>query len=113
MFSTYKKPLISIITAICSLSSFNAFALAYVLVPDVSQISYQTAADGKIFLRNLYQFNSGALPCCYNYYFDTTTPEGKNIFALFMSASAQGKGLYLGVPDGYAAGLVTVVMPVL
>lgn len=86
-----------------------AAAETWVWVPDLSLLKYQTYPDGKLYLRNLNEFNSNALGCCYNYYVDTTTIQGKNIFALILTKAAQGKGLYLGVPDGFAAGGVSYV----
>jgi hypothetical protein len=36
-------------------------------VPDASQLAYQTASDGKIYLRNINSFDSQARERCYNY----------------------------------------------
>jgi hypothetical protein len=80
--------------------------IAFVRVTDASQLAYQTGG-GNVYLRNVNTFDSNALPCCYSYWIDTTTPEGKNIFALLLTAIAQGQGLWIGLPSGYASGAVT------
>lgn len=87
----------------------TANATVWVWVPDLSLLKYQTSPDGRVYVRNLDEFNGSALGCCYNYYIDTNTPEGKNIFALITAKSAQNKGLYLGVLNGYAAGPIHMV----
>jgi len=84
-------------------------AYAWVWVANVSQLQYQTNPDGRVYLRNLNQFNASAAGCCYNYYFDTNTAEGKAIFALFLAKAAQGAGLQIGVPNGFAPGVITNV----
>jgi hypothetical protein len=84
-----------------------AHATVWVYVSDVSQLQYQISGSS-IYIRNFNQFDGNALSCCYNYWIDTTTPEGKNTFALMMLAAAQAKPLYFGVPNGYASGSVTM-----
>jgi len=86
-----------------------AGAVTWVTVGDLSLLKYQTAPDGRVYVRNLNEFNGSALGCCYNYYVDTNTVEGKNIFALILFKAAQGKGLYLGVADQFAPGAITYV----
>jgi hypothetical protein len=86
-----------------------AMATVFVNINDVSQLKYQTFSDGRVYIRNFNIFNASALGYCYNYWFDTNTVEGKNIMALLLSYSAQRRGLYFGVPDGFAAGLVNNV----
>jgi hypothetical protein len=84
-----------------------ASAEVFVSVPDASLVKYQLQSSG-VALRNLNDFNASALACCYNYVIDTTTQVGKDIFAAFLAAAAQGKPFIFGVPDGYAAGAVTM-----
>jgi hypothetical protein len=85
--------------------SQSANATVWVYVSDVSQLQYSTNGNF-IYFRNFNQFNTSALGCCWNYWIDTTTTEGKNTFALMMAAAAQAKPMYFGVPDGYASGMV-------
>jgi len=82
-----------------------ADAAAFVRITDASVLAYQTEGSA-VYLRNLNQFDSNALGCCYNYYIDTSSQEGKNLFALLLMAIATHGALWLGVPDGYAAGVV-------
>jgi hypothetical protein len=98
--------LAGILAAAATLSSHSATAEVYVSVPDASLIKYQLGGNSVV-LRNLNDFNANALGCCYNYYIDTTTQDGKNIFAAMLAAAAQGKPFIFGVPNGYAAGPVT------
>jgi hypothetical protein len=76
-------------------------------VPDASQLLVQTSSDGKIYLRNINSFDPQALGCCYNYYIDTTTAEGKNIFVIWLSSVARASRIIFFLPDNYAAGAVT------
>ena len=54
-------------------------------------------------------FDSHASASNYGYFIDTTTAEGKVIFTMVLSAAAQSRGLWFGVPDGYAEGEVQYV----
>jgi hypothetical protein len=84
----------------------SAFAYVWVWVPDASAIQYSLSPDGKVYFRNLSQFNAGAQGCCWHYWIDTNTTHGKNVYALFLAKAAQGKGLYMGVPDNLADGTI-------
>ncbi len=99
-----KRLLFVAISAVASLGTVHAEI--FINIPDASQISYQTWPDGKIYLRNLNAFDPNAQGCCWSYFIDTTSTEGKNIFALLLALSAQGRGMQLGLPDGYASGPV-------
>lgn len=85
-----------------------AEATVWVHVPDLGQLKYQVSSEGYVWLRNLHEFDNRALGCCYNYYINTNTQEGKNTWALVLSLMAQSKGLYIGLPDGFAAGAVSM-----
>ncbi|MDP5278259.1 hypothetical protein Q9Q95_04925 [Sphingomonas sp. DG1-23] len=39
---------------------------------------------GKLYFRNLHAFNPEWAGCCYNYYIDLTTDDGKSMYAYFM-----------------------------
>jgi hypothetical protein len=108
MFSklTIHKVTLQAALAVASLACEAVHAEVYVTVPDASLIKYQIGGTNVV-LRNLNDFNSNALGCCYNYYIDTTTLNGKNIFAAMLTAAALSKPFIFGVPDGYAAGPVT------
>ena len=70
-------------------------ALAGAMPPVLFQGSTAAIADnaslvqfsiygGKLYFRNLHAFNPEWAGCCYNYYIDLTTDEGKSIYAYFM-----------------------------
>ncbi len=67
----------------------------------------QTQPDGHVYLRNVSSFDFHALGCCYNYYIDLNTVEGKGIFSALLAAAARGSVFWFAVPDGYAAGSVS------
>jgi len=85
------------------------YALQFVQVPDASLVKYQLTPSGQVFFRNLNQFSPTALGCCYNYFIDTATQNGKNAFALFLAKQAQGKGFTLMIPDPPATGIIDYV----
>ncbi len=87
-----------------SIISRPALSQVWISVPDASQIQYQTWGDGKVYFRNLNQFDVNAQGCCYFYWIDTTNQEGKNIYALILSYIALGRALKIAVPTGYASG---------
>jgi hypothetical protein len=48
----------------------------FVLVSDMSQLQWQIDLTCTVYLRNLNQFDSTVLGCCYNFSLDTTTNPG-------------------------------------
>ena len=79
----------------------------YLTVSDASQVQFMTDPTGKVYFRNFGQFDPvNALGCCYNYWIDTTTIEGKNIFAMFLSDAAQAKPFRILIPDALQPGLI-------
>jgi len=81
-----------------------------VTVPDSSLISWQMDASGKVWLRNLDQFNSTFLGCCYNYYIDLTTVDGKAKWATMLTYIASGKPLIFFVINKSQVSQITLVM---
>lgn len=72
----------------------------WITIPDASQVAYMTDGNGKVYFRNLDSFDSAnALSCCYNYWIDTTSAEGKLIYALLLSYIPQAKGFHIWIPD--------------
>src|SRR5438045_266905 len=69
---------------VCLICSFNAHAYGYVYIGNMSQLSWQLGTDGKVYLRNLSQFDANFLGCCYSYWVDTTTPVGKAIWSAML-----------------------------
>lgn len=83
----------------------------YVAVSDASLLSFQLDATGRVYLRNINYFDSNALPCCYNYWIDTTTQEGKNTYALILSYSALQRGFRFDISDYTTAQQITWAGP--
>ena len=79
----------------------------WITVNDMSQIKWQIVPNGKVYFRNLNEFNSRALACCYNYYIDTTTPAGKSLWSVILTKMATSKKLILGTPNLSTAGPIT------
>lgn len=87
------------------LFTHSSFAVDFVGVDDMSKIKWQIqSSTGKVFIRNLDEFNSGFLGCCYNHYIETTTDEGKAVWSTILSHMMAGKPLSLGVTDKTQAG---------
>jgi hypothetical protein len=101
-----RAALLTGVTAFTASMPTTALATTFVHITDVSLLAFQTAPNGIVYLRNLNQFSSSALGCCYSYYVDSTTAEGKDIFALILSAAAQHSALWIGIPDPPAGGAV-------
>lgn len=97
----------ALMAAAMVLTSMAASAQIYVRIPDASQIYYQTQADGHVYLRNVSSFDTHALGCCYNYWIDLNTQEGRGIFAALLSAASRNSVFWIAVPDGYTAGAIT------
>jgi len=93
-----RRSLFAIIASAAMIGSAHA-ANIYVSIPDASQLKFQLDASGRVYLRNINSFDANALPCCYSYWIDTTTQEGKNTYALILSFSAMGRGLYFNISD--------------
>jgi len=94
------------LTALC-LAAAQAHAAEFVAVPDASKIEWQMVPDGKVYLRNLGQFNGGFMNCCYNYYIDPTTPLGKTQWATLLTKMTAGQKILIGVDLASQTGPVT------
>jgi hypothetical protein len=104
------RRLLAMIVAATALIS-PAHALVYINVADVSQLSFQMTSDGRVYLRNINYFDSNALACCYSYWIDTTTQEGKNTFAVILSYSTLQRGFRFVLTDYTTAQQITWVGP--
>lgn len=87
-------------------SARPASAVVWIAVSNASQLAYMTDPSGRVYLRNLNAWDSNAQGCCYNYWIDTTTTEGRLIFTIMLADIAEGSSMRFGVPDGYASGAV-------
>lgn len=92
---------------ILSLSS-PAMAFSTLQISDASQIKFLISND-KVFLRNLDQFDSGWLGCCYNYWFDLTTETGKSHYAYFLLRYASGESIDLLVNNAAQPSAITAL----
>jgi len=88
--------------------SLSAPALAdyWFHVPDTSQLKYVAGNDSKIYLRNLSQFDSTVLGCCYNYWIDVSTPGGQAIWATLLTKIQSAQGIWIFVSSQTAQGPV-------
>jgi hypothetical protein len=73
----------------------------------MSQLKWQMDPSGKVWLRNLNEFNPSFLGCCYNYYIDTTTTVGKSAWSAVLTKIASSGALILGVAQKEQVGPVT------
>jgi hypothetical protein len=105
------RHILSAIIASAAMIGPATAANIYVNVSDASQLSFQLTSDGRVYLRNINYFDSNALPCCYNYWIDTTTQEGKNTYALILSYSAMGRGFRFDIGDYTTPQQITWVGP--
>jgi hypothetical protein len=81
-----------------------------VRIPDASQLSFAIDPSGKVWLRNLNQFDSTFLGCCYNFYIDTTTQYGMVMWGWVQVATATATPVTLYVSSKTTAGNVTIVV---
>ena len=82
----------------------------FVLVPDMSQLSWQMDAGGTVWFRNLNTFDSTVLGCCYNFSLDTTSTAGKSMWGSILAKIETAQPLYLGLGNGATApGPVTYI----
>ena len=88
--------------------SVPALADYWFQVPDASQLKYVISVDGKVYLRNLNQFDSTVLGCCYNYWIDLTSPQGPAIWATLLAKMETQQGVWIFVGSQTAASYVYV-----
>lgn len=88
-------------------TTLSANATDWITVNDMSLIKWQITPGGMVYFRNLNEFNSQALPCCYNYYIDTTTPGGKSLWSVVLTKMTTSEKLILGTPKINTAGPIT------
>lgn len=76
-----------------------AQASDFLQIPDASQIKWQITAQNRVYLRNLSDFDSTYLACCYNYWFDASTDAGKSFLSVLLAKAAAAKSIHIGVVD--------------
>ena len=88
-------------------ASFAAHSEEWIVINDMSLVKWQMDPSGKVWLRNLDEFDSAALPCCYNYHIDTTTAAGQSVWSVVLAKMATSKPLILGVLKKNEPGPIT------
>ena len=81
-------------------ASVPALADYWFYVPDASQLKYTIGADSKVYLRNLSQFDSAVLGCCFNYWIDLAAVSGPATWATVLTKieTQQGIWIFVGSP---------------
>lgn len=90
---------VSIFTIFLFSSKFSYAAGTYVHINDMSQVQYQLSGDGKVYFRNLNQFNSQVTGCCYAFVLDTTTGFGKSAWSVILMKIASKGSLSMYVSE--------------
>jgi hypothetical protein len=80
-------------------------AVDYVLVPNMSTLKWQEASN-RVYLRNLNDYAATFLGCCYSFYVDIKTDEGKAQWSAMLARMAIGGRLYIGVTSKTTSGVV-------
>jgi hypothetical protein len=90
---------------------FTATALADdgVTVTDMTQLHWQADPTGKVYIRNLSQFDASFLVGNYNFYIDTTTADGKIKWSAVLTYVQAGGSLYFYVANKTQPGPITFV----
>ena len=94
-----------LIISFMSILTVQVFAADNLKIDDFSKIKWQLrASDGKLFLRNLDDFDNSFLGCCDKFYIDTTTEPGKALWSAFLSKYTSKQGGYISVANKKAEG---------
>ena len=93
------------------LGVFNLFAIQnsnatdWITINDMRQVEWQNFGnDGKIYFRNLNNFDSSFQGCCYSYWIDPNSINGKITWSIILTKIATGGKLVLGVADKTVGG---------
>ena len=98
-----------LVLVLAAVFSSVAAAEDYVLINNMSTLKWQMTSDGKVWFRNLNEYNNLFLGCCYNYYLDTTTTTGKSYWAMILLKMATGQSLNISVPNKAVSGSINVI----
>jgi hypothetical protein len=91
-----------------SFASRPVMAGAYVVINDPTGIQY-AVQDNKVYLRNMNVYDSAWLPCCYNYWIDLSTDNGKAQFSALLAHKLSGKKLNIYKNDFATAGPIDIL----
>lgn len=103
-----RRAMIAVLLFLCG--NVMAYADDAVTVSDMSKLQWQMDQSGKVWLWNLDHFDSSFLPCCYKYYIDTATQEGKTKWAAVLTHITTGAGMVIWVTNKAQVSPVTVLM---
>lgn len=104
-----RKHVLASLTAIALLTPGVANADDGVNVPNAGEVKW-VFDSGKAYLRNLEQFGgTGWLGCCYNYYIDLTTDNGRTMYSAFLTSYASRLPLSVYVANKANGGPVTFI----
>ena len=84
----------------------SAIATDQVFVEDASTLHWQIY-NNKAWLRNLDQYDATFLGCCYNFWIDLTTDEGRAMWSTLLAAIHASDSIYLHVPSKTTASQVS------
>lgn len=99
----------AILSAACLLAwTSTAHAGDGLVVPDASVLQYGVQ-DGRAYIRNLNQVDSTWLPCCYNYWIDLSTDNGRAQFSAFLSAKVSRQRIVFYVGSKATATVIAIV----
>lgn len=71
-----------------------AIASDQVYISDASTLKWQISSQ-KAWLRNLHEYDATFLGCCYNFWIDLTTDEGKAMWSAILAAVHASDSIYL------------------
>jgi len=79
-----------------------------IVITDPSAVKYGIQGN-MVYLRNLSDFDSSWLPCCYNYWFDLSTDGGRAMFSTFLSYRLSGQSLTFYKSSWATSGPIDIV----
>ena len=89
---------------LCSVQG-AARSFELVTINDASQLKYHMGPTGaRVYLRNLNDFNSSVLGCCFNYWIDTSTDLGKAMWSTLLSKILTSGYINIGVDSATQQG---------
>jgi hypothetical protein len=93
--------------ALCGFVAQPAFA-EQINVPNTANLQYEISSS-KFYIRNFSTYDASWLPCCYNYYIDLTTDQGRAMFSLVLTKMASAQPMSFYVVSKATGGAITSV----
>jgi len=79
-----------------------------VSISDAGSLKW-VVSGSRVYLRNLSDYDSSWQGCCYNYYIDITTDEGKAMFSALLTSYAAHLPIIIYVANKATTGAVTLL----